>query len=83
MANDANITDPQLPEPGTDSTVVDWYGQSVQQDADLAEELVEEHGAKEAEKLFDERSDGESTQEARHGSSIDPEQGEPAYKNDA
>lgn len=67
------------PEPGTDSRVEDWMGQSVDEDAELAEKLVDEHGEEKAEELFDEQSDGKQTQEARHGDSIDPEQGESAY----
>lgn len=73
--------DPQQPEPGTDSRVEDWHGQSVDRDAALAEKLVEEHGEERAEKIFDEEAVGEATQDARHGDKIDPEQGESAYKN--
>lgn len=73
--------DPQQPEPGTDSQVQDWMGQSVDEDSELADELVAEHGEEKAEELFDQQADGEQTQEARHGDSIDPEQGESAYQS--
>lgn len=79
--NDNTPADPQQPEPGTDSRVEDWIGQSVDKDAELAEELVEEHGEERAEELFDQQSEGAATQAARHGDQIDPEQGESAYKN--
>lgn len=72
---------PQQPEPGKDSRVEDWHGQSVKRDTELAEELVDEHGEDRAEEIFEERADGEETQEKRHGDTIDPEQGESAYKN--
>lgn len=73
--------DPNQPEPGTDSRVEDWHGQSVDRDAELAEELVDEHGEERAEELFEEQADGQQTQQARHGDTIDPEQGESAYKD--
>lgn len=76
---DADV-DPRQPEPGTDSRVEDWHGQSIERDSELAEELVAEHGEERAEELFDEQADGKETQEARHGDSIDPEQGESAYQ---
>ena len=81
--NSESAADPQVPDPGTDSRVEDWHGQSVQKDADLADELVEEYGEDEAEQKFEEQATGEQTQESRHGDRIDPEQGESAYKNDA
>lgn len=79
--SDGAGTDPKQAEPGTDSRVEDWMGQSVDEDAELAEKLVDEHGEEKAEELFDEQSEGKQTQEARHGDSIDPEQGESAYKS--
>ncbi len=88
MTNDGSPQDddatanPKQPEPGTDSRVEDWHGQSVERDTELADELVERHGEEVAEPLFDERATGEQTQRARHGDEIDPEQGESAYKND-
>lgn len=80
-AHEEPDVDPQQPEPGKDSRVEDWIGQSVERDTELAEKLVDEHGEERAEALFEERADGKATQEARHGDSIDPEQGESAYKN--
>jgi hypothetical protein len=74
---------PATPAPGTDSKVEDWFGQSVAQDAELADELSAELPPEEAEKAFDEQATGEDTQDARHGDSIDPEQGESAYRDDA
>lgn len=81
MSNDSTPADPREPEKGTDSRVEDWFGQSVDRDTELAEELVEEYGEERAEEIFAEQADGEATQEARHGDHIDPEQGESAYKN--
>ena len=76
---DSNDT-PATPEPGTDSRVEDWHGQSVERDAQLADELSEELPPDEAEKAFEERATGSAEQAARHGEHIDPEQGESAYK---
>ena len=76
---DSNDT-PATPEPGTDSRVEDWHGQSVERDAQLADELSETLPPDEAERAFDERSTGRAEQAARHGDAIDPEQGESAYK---
>lgn len=81
MTTDENAdVNPKQPEPGKDSRVEDWLGQSVDRDTELAEKLVDEHGEDRAEELFDEQADGEATQEKRHGDTIDPEQGESAYK---
>ena len=71
---------PATPEPGTDSTVDDWFGQSVDRDAELADELSEELPPDEAEQAFERRAAGEDEQEARHGDRIDPEQGESSYR---
>ena len=72
--------EPARPEPGTDSTVDDWFGQSVNEDAELADELSEALPLDEAERVFEERAEGEERQRARHGERIDPEQGESAYR---
>jgi len=72
---------PNSPEPGTDSRVEDWFGQSVERDAELADELSEQLPPEEAEKAFEERAGGEDEQEARRGDEIDPEQGESAYQD--
>ena len=56
-------------------------GQSIERDRRLAEELTEEFGEEEAEKRFDEQATGRSEQEARHGDSIDPDQGRSAYRD--
>ena len=82
-SNDETPADPQQPEPGTDSRVVDWHGQSVDRDAELADELVDELGEEKAEEVFDEQATGKETQAARHGDTIDPEQGEAAYRSDS
>jgi hypothetical protein len=69
-----------VPEPGTDSRVEDWYGQSVQRDTELAEELTQQLGEEEAEQVFEQRATGRAEQEARHGDTIDPDQGRSAYE---
>jgi hypothetical protein len=74
----ANKT-PATPEPGKDSTVEDWFGQSVERDKELAEELSEQLPPGEAERAFEEQATGEAEQQARRGPRIDPEQGESAY----
>ena len=76
---DRNDT-PATPEPGTDSRVEDWHGQSVDRDARLADELSEERPPAEAERAFEEQATGRAEQAARHGDEIDPRQGESAYK---
>ena len=73
---------PSSPEPGTDSRVEDWFGQSVERDAELADELSEQLPPEEAEKAFEDRASGENEQDARRGDEIDPEQGESAYHED-
>lgn len=84
MDNDTERPEsPASPEPGQDSRVEDWFGQSVQRDAELADALVDEVGEEEAGRRFDEEADGAEEQRARHGSSIDPEQGESAYRDAA
>lgn len=69
------------PEPGTDSRVTDWQGQSVARDAELAERIAESTSDEgEAERRFEEQSTGREEQEARRGETVDPEGGEPAYR---
>ncbi|WP_040493475.1 hypothetical protein [Ilumatobacter nonamiensis] len=75
--------DPQQPETGHDSRVEDWHGQSVDRDAELADRLSDELGEEQAEAEFDRRATGKETQAQRHGDSIDPEQGESAYRDKA
>jgi hypothetical protein len=74
----------QSNEPGQDSRVEDWFGQSVERDAELADELTEKEGLDEdeAERRFDEQATGASEQAARHGDRIDPDQGRSAYTDD-
>ena len=67
---DSNDT-PATPEPGTDSRVEDWHGQSVDRDARLADELSEELPPAEAERAFEEQATGRAEQAARHGDEID------------
>lgn len=63
--------DPYLEPPN--STVDDWFGQSVERDSALADELIEETGDPgTAERRFDQRATGEDEQARRHGPSIDP-----------
>ena len=71
---------PRTPEPGTDSKVEDWFGQSVAKDAELADELTDELPPHEAQQAFDEQAAGRREQEDRRGEQIDPEQGESAYR---
>ena len=74
--------DARQPEPGTDSRVEDWFGQSVARDAELADRLSNDLDPADAEAAFDERASGEAEQSARHGDTIDPDQGRSAYQND-
>ena len=67
---------------GTDSRVEDWFGQSVERDAELADELSKELPADEAQRKFDEQATGKAEQDARHGDQIDPDQGRSAYASD-
>jgi hypothetical protein len=71
------------PEPGTDSRVEDWFGQSVDRDAELADELVEDMGEEQAEREFEEQATGREEQDARRGDTIDPDQGRSAYHDEA
>ena len=73
---------PTMPEPGTDSRVEDWHGQSVDRDARLADELSEQMPSDEAERAFEDQATGRAEQAARHGDTIDPEQGESAYRGE-
>lgn len=68
------------PRPGTDSPVEDWFGQSVAEDAELADKLVDAVGMDEAERQFEAQAHGKQRQETRHGDRIDPHQGEHAYQ---
>jgi hypothetical protein len=74
--------DAKQPEPGTDSRVEDWFGQSVQRDAELADRLTDDLDDAAAEGAFDELASGEAEQAARHGDTIDPDQGRSAYQTD-
>jgi len=73
-------TNKNQPEPGTDSRVEDWFGQSVERDAELADRLTAEVGEADAEAQFAEQSEGRAEQDARHGDHIDPDQGRSAYQ---
>ena len=70
------------PGPGQDSKVDDWFGQSVERDAELADRLAKELDETDAEKAFDEEATGTAEQPARHGDVIDPDQGRSAYQHD-
>ena len=74
--------DATQPEPGTDSRVEDWFGQSVERDAELADRLSDDLDPADAEAAFNEHASGEAEQSARHGDTIDPDQGRSAYQND-
>jgi hypothetical protein len=69
------------PRPGTDSPVDEWFGQSANDDAELADKLVDAVGVEEAERQFADQAQGKSRQEARHGDHLDPHQGEHLYRN--
>lgn len=73
------MTDAQVPAEGEDSRVEDWFGQSVDRDAELADRLTEEVGEERAEELFEDQAGGEAEQDARRGEQIDPDQGRDAY----
>ncbi len=66
-------------EPGQDSKVEDWFGQSVDRDAALADSLSDEFGEDEAGAVFDEVATGEDKQAARHGDHPDPDGDRSAY----
>jgi hypothetical protein len=76
------MTDAHSTPPGQDSRTTDWFGQNVDRDTELAEELVAEHGEEEAERRFEELAEGRDREEARRGEHIDPEQGEDAYRDE-
>jgi len=73
---------PITPEPGQDSRVEDWFGQSAARDAELADKLSEELDPTSAEAEFEKQATGEEEQEARRGDEIDPDQGRSAYAED-
>jgi hypothetical protein len=69
---------------GTDSRAEDWFGQSVDRDAQVAEEAAEDvagvYGEGDSAGYeFERRARGRAQQEARHGESIDPDQGRAGY----
>lgn len=71
--NDEDDVEVREPESGV---VEDWMGQSIQRDADLAEELVEEEGSvEEAEARFEEEADGEQVHDEGYPRPADEEQG--------
>lgn len=67
---------------GQDSRTTDWFGQNVDRDTELADELVAEHGSEEAERRFEQQAEGREREDGRRGEHIDPEQGEDAYRDD-
>ena len=76
------MSDARRTPPGHDSRTTDWFGQNVDRDAELADELVDEHGAEEAERRFEQQAEGRKREAARRGEQIDPDQGEDAYHDD-
>lgn len=74
------MSDARSTPPGQDSRTTDWFGQNVERDTELADELVEQHGEEEAERRFEQQAGGEDREKARRGEHIDPEQGEEAYR---
>jgi hypothetical protein len=77
------MSDGNRTPPGQDSRTTDWFGQNVDRDAELADELVERHGEQEAERRYEQLAEGEEREEARRGEHIDPEQGEAAYRDES
>ncbi len=63
MANDGE----EVHEPDN-STVDDWFGQNVARDQDVADEAMHEAGGdpEQAEKIYEERAEGEATYEEGH-----------------
>ena len=61
------MADREIREPDN-STVDDWFGQKVDDDADVAEQAMAESGGDEdkAERLFEERAKGEEEYEKSH-----------------
>lgn len=59
--------DEEVHEPDN-STVDDWFGQNVARDQDVADEAMEEAGGdtEKAEKLYEERAQGEETYDEGH-----------------
>ncbi len=59
--------DEEVQEPDN-STVDDWFGQNVARDQDVADEAMKEAGGdtEKAEKLYEERAEGEKTYEEGH-----------------
>ena len=74
---------PATPEPRKDSKVADWFGQSVERDKELAEQLSEQLPPGEAERVFEQKATGEAEQQARRGPRSDPGQGQFADRDDA
>jgi len=74
--------DVKQPDPGTDSRVEDWFGQSVARDAELADRLVADADTDDPQSSFEEQATGQAEQDARHGDHIDPDQGQGAYRDD-
>jgi len=72
------------PKEGRDSRVEDWFGQSVERDREVAEDIVDDESEidQEAEAEFDARASGEREQDERHGEEIDPDQGRSAYRDE-
>ena len=61
------MTEREIREPDN-STVDDWFGQQAAKDAEVADRAVEETGGDvdRAEKLYDERAEGEEKYEEGH-----------------
>jgi len=59
--------DEEVQEPDN-STVDDWFGQNVARDQDVADEAMKEAGGdtEKAEKLYEERAQGEETYDEGH-----------------
>jgi hypothetical protein len=64
------MSDPRQEPPN--STVEDWYGQSVERDRELAERLVQESDSlDEAEDRFEDEARGREEQESRRGDRLE------------
>ena len=70
-------------EQGQDSTTNEWFGQSVESDTELADEVAAKHDdPADAEAEYEQRKGGEEVEAKRRGDEIDPDLGEDAYHED-
>jgi hypothetical protein len=73
-------SDATQPGPRTDIRVEDWFGESVERDAEPVDRLTDDLDDGVTEAAFDERATGRAEQAARHGDRFDPDQGRSACR---